>query len=62
MTKLPAEFTLSGNEFHRVGMVTEKDLDPIYLYFTLGQKRQSELDDQNFCIEYLSGLNYSHIR
>ena len=42
--KLPADFTLSGREFHRVDPATEKDLDQIFV-LTLGVKRRLELDD-----------------
>ena len=28
--KLPADFTLSGREFHTVGPATEKDLDQMF--------------------------------
>ena len=34
-----ADFTLSGSEFHRVSLATEKDLDPIFVFNCGSEKK-----------------------
>ena len=51
----PADLTLTGNEFHRVGAATEKALVPTFV-LTLGIKSRLELDDRS-CLGCLAGVS-----